>query len=89
MGAREGAPAPATWRFDRGRRTATPPLERARVKYVSRADVTFEWDEIFGRACYADPARTRADDDGRPRAVIDVGANVGFASAYFAREVTG
>ena len=89
MGAREGVPAPATWRFDRGRRTATPPLERARVKYVSRADVTFEWDEIFGRACYADPARTRADDDGRPRAVIDVGANVGFASAYFAREVTG
>ncbi|OUS47132.1 methyltransferase FkbM domain-domain-containing protein [Ostreococcus tauri] len=89
MGAREGVPAPATWRFDRARRTATPPLERARVKYVSRADVTFEWDEIFGRACYADPARTRADDRGRPRAVIDVGANVGFASAYFAREVTG
>lgn len=68
------------WTFDDARKTATAP-NGARVAYVSRPDVKFIYDEIFGRGCYD------FDDDAssaRGGSVIDVGANIGLASARFA-----
>jgi len=69
-----------SWTFDDARKIATTP-DGARVAYVSRPDVKFLYDEIFGRGCYD------GDADGssaRGGSVIDVGANIGLASARFA-----
>jgi len=72
--------ASGSWTFDDAQKTATTP-DGARVAYVSRPDVKFIYDEIFGRGCYD------FDDDAssaRGGSVIDVGANIGLASARFA-----
>ena len=68
-----------SWTFDDARKTATTP-DGARVAYVSRPDVKFLYDEIFGRGCYdGDAGGSSAGGS-----VIDVGANIGLASVRFA-----
>jgi len=71
--------ASGSWTFDDARKTATTP-DGARVAYVSRPDVKFIYDEIFGRGCYDFDDASSA----RGGSVIDVGANIGLASARFA-----
>ena len=74
------ASARRSWTFDDARKTATTP-DGARVAYVARPDVKFLYDEIFGRGCYDwDTGGSSA----RGGSVIDVGANIGLASARFA-----
>ena len=74
------ASARRSWTFDDARKTATTP-DGARVAYVSRPDVKFLYDEIFGRGCYDWDA---GGSSARGGSVIDVGANIGLASARFA-----
>lgn len=73
------------WTFDPSTRVAESPRGE-RVRYVSRADVKFLYDEILvGKKCYSKErfgATSRPSRDG-----VDVGGNIGLAAVSMASDV--
>ena len=71
------------WTYDGSRSIARAPCGRS-IRYVSRADVKFLYDEIVQKKCYGERKDGNAS---RARDRVDVGGNIGLAAVSMAADV--